>query len=89
LVWKIEFDLHTERDLKKIDPVSQKRIFHFLKERLAPLKDPRTLGEALHGEKLGDFWKYRVGNYRIICKIEDKTIKILVIRIEHRKDIYK
>ncbi len=89
MVWLIEFDPATEKDLKKIGHAERKRIFKFLKERVTNLEDPRSIGEALHGEMLGRFWKYRVGDYRIICDIQDKVIKILVVRIGHRKDIYE
>lgn len=53
-----------------------------------PLDDPRSIGEALKGSKLGAFWKYRVGDYRIIARIEDDALRILVVRIGHRKDVY-
>lgn len=88
LVWLIEFDPQVEKDFKKIDHTERKQIFKFLKERVATLKDPRSIGEALHGKELGRFWKYRVGDYRIICQIKDDSIKILVVKVGHRKDIY-
>jgi mRNA interferase RelE/StbE len=53
------------------------------------LDDPRSIGEALHGSRLGEFWKYRVGDYRLICKIEDNRLVVLVLRIGHRKEIYR
>jgi mRNA interferase RelE/StbE len=64
-------------------------ILHFLEERIQPLDDPRALGESLKGPKLGEYWKYRVGDYRIICKIEDERLVVLVLRIGHRRDIYR
>jgi mRNA interferase RelE/StbE len=60
-----------------------------LSKRLAPLDDPRSLGEALTGSKLEEFWKYRVGDYRIIAVIEDAALCILVIRVGHRREVYK
>jgi mRNA interferase RelE/StbE len=64
-----------------------KRILKFLQQRVAKLDDPRSIGEALHGSRLGEFWKYRVGDYRLVCKIEDDRLIVLVLRVEHRKEI--
>ena len=58
-------------------------------ERVALLDDPRSIGEALHGPKLGDRWKYRVGDYRIIADIEDKIVRIYVLRIGNRREVYR
>ena len=66
-----------------------RRILAFLHGRIAPLDDPRSIGEALKGSKLGDFWKYRVGDYRVIASIEDGALRILVVRIGNRKEVYK
>jgi len=60
-----------------------------LNQRVAKLDDPRSLGDALHGSLLGEFWEYRVGDYRLICKIEDNRLLVLVLRIRHRKEIYR
>ncbi|MGA9060482.1 MAG: type II toxin-antitoxin system RelE/ParE family toxin [Terracidiphilus sp.] len=87
--WKIELDKAAERDLDKLDPQVTKRIERFLYERVARLDNPRLIGEALHGSKLGEFWKYRVGDYRIICEIEENILRVLVIRIGHRRDVYE
>lgn len=53
------------------------------------LDDPRSIGEALRGSKLGEFWKYRVGDYRIVSSIEDNSVRIIVVRVGNRKDVYK
>jgi mRNA interferase RelE/StbE len=76
-------------DFKELNQSERKRIFNFLKERVALLEDPRNIGEALSGKELGHFWKYRVGDYRLICEIRDQEIVILVVRIGHRRDVYK
>jgi mRNA interferase RelE/StbE len=89
LVWQIEFDPAVKKELKKLDPQVVKQILEFLKKRLATQADPRKLGQALKGSKLGDFWKYRVGNFRIIASIQDRTVCILVLRIGDRKEVYK
>ena len=89
MVWKIELDPAADRELGKIDPQIARRILTFLHKRVAPLENPRSIGEALKGSKLGDFWKYRVGDWRIIASIEDNAVRILVVRIGNRKDVYR
>jgi mRNA interferase RelE/StbE len=87
--WKVELDKAAERDLDRLNPQISRRIERFLYERVAPLDNPRLIGEALRGSDLGEFWKYRVGDYRIICRIEDNILRVLVIRIGHRREVYK
>jgi len=89
MAWKIEFDPAAERELGKLDPQIARRILKFLFERVAPLDDPRSIGEALKGSRLGEFWKYRLGDYRIICRIEDGEVIILVVRIGNRREVYR
>lgn len=89
MAWKIELSVQADRELGKLDPPQAKRILKFLSERLAPLENPRSIGQALRGSELGEFWKYRVGNYRLICKIEDDRLLILVLRIGHRREVYR
>lgn len=71
--WKVELDPAAERELDKLGPQMARRILTFLHGRAAVLDDPRSIGEALKGSKLGEFWKYRVGDCRIIGSIEDGT----------------
>ncbi|MGE4580331.1 MAG: type II toxin-antitoxin system RelE/ParE family toxin [Desulfuromonadales bacterium] len=87
--WNIEFDPAAARELRKLDRQVARRLLHFLSDRIAHLDDPRSLGEALKGSRFGDFWKYRVGDYRIIASIQDKKFLILVVRIGNRRDIYQ
>ncbi|GGG94404.1 type II toxin-antitoxin system RelE family toxin [Silvibacterium dinghuense] len=87
--WRIELSESAMKDLDRLDRQVARRILKFLETRLAPLDDPRNLGEALKGLKLGDFWKYRVGDYRILCDIQDKRILILVLAIGNRREIYR
>jgi mRNA interferase RelE/StbE len=89
MAWKIELSIQAARELDKLDPPQTKRILKFLNERVAPLENPRTIGQALRGSELGEFWKYRVGDYRLICKIEDDRLVILVLRLGHRREIYR
>ena len=87
--WKVEFARAAERELSKLDPQVARLILAFLHGRVAELEDPRSLGEALKGSKLGEFWKYRVGDYRIISSLEDKVMKILVVKIGNRREVYR
>lgn len=89
MVWRIEFEASAAKELAKLDKPVAKRILSFLRERIAPAEDPRATGEALKGSKLGDFWKYRVGDYRIICAIEDGELRVLVVRIGNRREVYR
>jgi len=89
LAWRIELDPAVEKDLKRIGPENARRIIRFLRERIANLEDPRNLGEPLHGQELGGFWKYRSGDYRIIASIQDQLITIRIVRIGHRRDVYR
>ena len=89
IIFAIEFDPDALKELKKLDKPIQQRLIGFLKERVAPLEDPRSMGEALAGAKLGNYWTYRVGDWRIICDIQDKRIVVRVLRIGNRKEFYR
>ncbi len=89
MAWLIEFDDKAKKELASLDKVVAKRITAFLRERVAILDNPRSIGEALKGSKLGDFWKYRVGDYRVIASIEDGALRILVVRIGNRREVYR
>jgi mRNA interferase RelE/StbE len=89
MAWKIEFSVAADRELSKLDAQHSRRILKFLHERVEKLDDPRTVGKALQGSRLGEFWKYRVGDYRLICKIEDDRLIVLVLRVGHRKEVYR
>ncbi|PYU40929.1 MAG: type II toxin-antitoxin system mRNA interferase toxin, RelE/StbE family [Acidobacteria bacterium] len=89
MAYSVELTAEVDRELGKLDPQHSKRILKFLYERVAKLDDPRSIGQALHGSRLGEFWKYRVGDYRLICKIEDDRLVVLLLRIGDRKEIYR
>ena len=89
MAWRVEFDDAAEHDLAKLDKPIAKRITTFLRERLAILEDPRSIGEALKGTKLGAFWKHGVGDYRIISSVEDGVLRILVVKIGSRREVYR
>jgi mRNA interferase RelE/StbE len=88
MAWKIKFAASAEKELAKLDKVVIRRILGFLYERLAKAANPRSLGKALKGP-LDDFWKYRVGDYRVVCDIQDQEIMILVVRVRHRSKVYR
>ncbi|MGH8321769.1 MAG: type II toxin-antitoxin system RelE family toxin [Gammaproteobacteria bacterium] len=89
MAWKIELTGDARKQLRKLDKPVAARIFAFLEQCVAVLDNPRTLGEPLHGPELHRYWKYRVGNYRIITSIQDEAITILVVRIGHRREVYR
>ena len=89
MAWSIKLNEHAKKDLAKLDKPAAKRVFDFLHSRLAVLENPRGIGEALKGNRFGDYWKYRVGDYRIIADIRDKVITIEIIAIGNRREIYK
>ena len=89
MAWKVELSSLAQKNLAQLDQQIARRILSFLHERVAPLDDPRSLGEALKGSRLGEFWKYRVGNYRVVANIEDGALRILIVRIGNRRDVYR
>jgi mRNA interferase RelE/StbE len=89
LTWQIDLTATAVKQLSKLDKSEARRITTFLRQRIGALDDPRTLGKPLTGPQLGEFWRYRVGDYRIICDIEDHALVVLVIEIGNRRDIYR
>lgn len=88
MAWQIEFEAAAQKELGRLDRQAARRILRFLKERIAAGSDPRSLGQALKGDRFGEFWKYRVGDYRVIARIEDQRLVVLVVRIGHRSTVY-
>ena len=86
--YKILFDKNADRQLKKTNTTQQRIIVNWIAKNLENTDDPRILGKSLI-DNLKDYWRYRIGNYRIIAEINDDEVKILIIEIGHRKDIYK
>lgn len=89
MTWRVELSGLAQKNLDQLDPQVARRILSFLHGRVAVLDDPRSIGEALKGSKLGEFWKYRVGDYRIISNIEDGALHILVVKIGNRREVYQ
>jgi mRNA interferase RelE/StbE len=88
LAWKIRFSDAALRQLGKLDSAVRRRISDFLEHRVAMLDNPRRLGTALSGELKG-LWRYRVGDYRILCRIQDQELVVVVITVGHRRDVYE
>lgn len=89
MVWQIEFDPDALKELKKLDRPIQERIVGFLNTRVATSRHPTDIGERLSGDELGKYWKYRLGDWRIVCEIIDTRIVVRVLRIGHRSNVYK
>ena len=87
MAWKIEYSGRALKSLKKLDKSVAQRAMDFMERRVAVLNDPRVLGKPLKGE-LATFWRYRLGQYRMICNIEDQKLVVLVLQVGHRKNIY-
>jgi mRNA interferase RelE/StbE len=85
--WTIEIEPAAQRELDKLDKPVARRILKFLYLRIAKRDDPRRIGERLQGT-LSEFWRYRVGDYRLICSLEHDRFVVLVLRVGHRKEIY-
>ena len=88
MTWKVEWDDRAKKELRKLDVPVQKEILKYLRTRLEGSKDPRIFGQSLSGNKQG-LWRYRIGNYRLICKLEDHTLIIFVVGVGHRKEVYE
>lgn len=86
--YKILFDKKADKQLRKIDKTQQRIIVNWIIKNLENTDNPRVFGKTLKGN-LKDYWRYRVGDYRIIAEINDDELKVLIIEIGHRKDIYK
>ena len=94
MAWRIEFDAGALKDLRGLDRQIARRITQFLRERLATMDDPRGLGAALRSSRSGSeattpLWRYRVGDWRIVVRIEDEVLRVLVLRIAHRREAYR
>ncbi len=88
MAWKIEFDPAALKELERLDKSVERRIVKFLRDRVANLEDPRQIGGSLHGTQSG-LWKYRVGDYRVICSLEHDRLVVLVLQVGHRREVYK
>ncbi len=88
MAWTIEYSALAERSLRHMDGREARRILNYMEKRVALFTDPRALGKALAGS-MGGLWRYRVGDYRVVCEIHDRQIRILVVDIGHRREVYR
>lgn len=86
--WTYRFDQRALKELKKLGRQAQKEILDFLDERIAGDSDPRRFGKGLKANLAG-LWRYRVGDYRILCQIRDSELVVLVVAVGHRKSVYE
>ena len=86
--WIVRISRTAEKQIERLDRQAQRRIVDFLRERVAGAADPRLTGKPLRGHKAG-LWRYRVGDYRLICRIEDQELVVMVLQVGHRKEIYQ
>jgi mRNA interferase RelE/StbE len=89
MAWRIEYSKDAEREIAKLDLQIAQRIIRFMGSRVAKLEDPRSIGEALTGSTLGNYWKYGVGDYRIIADIQDARVCVQVVRLGNRREVYR
>ena len=89
MVWIIKYTESSSKQLKKLDQQTALRILNYMDERVAVLADPRSLGKNLKGPKIGEYWRYRVGDIRVICNIVDGQLTVLVIEIGNRREVYR
>jgi mRNA interferase RelE/StbE len=90
MAWKVKISDNAKKELRKLDKQMAERILAFFRDRFVRKGlDPRSIGDALEGSKLGEFWRYRIGDWRAICKIQDDQILIIVLKIDHRRQVYR
>ena len=88
MAWLIEFDPDAFEDLKQLDGEIQRRVIRYLRERISTIEDPRRFGKPLRGEYKG-LWRYRIGDFRLICAIEEAQFRVRVLRVGHRREVYE
>jgi mRNA interferase RelE/StbE len=88
LAWTIDYTDTAKTQLRKLDKQSARRILDFMDERIASRDDPRSMGKTLTGP-LGGLWRYRVGDFRVICDIQDGVLRILVVQLGNRREVYR
>ena len=89
MAWIIKYTESSTKQLKKLDKQTALRVLDYMDERVAVLDDPRSLGKNLKGPKIGEYWRYRVGDIRVICNIVDGQMMVLVIEVGNRREVYR
>lgn len=88
MAWRIEYLRSARKSAERLDPQVRRRIRDYLEQRVAALDDPRSIAKPLRGP-LATYWRFRVGDYRVICDIQDHRLVVLVVAIGHRSEIYQ
>lgn len=88
MAWTIDYTQTALNQLRKLDKQSARRILDFMDERVAQRDDPRSTGKALTGP-LGGLWRYRVGDFRVLCEIQDGELRVLVVELGNRREVYR
>lgn len=88
MAWTVEVSDFAEKQIRKLDRQVQKRLIDWLDDRITGCKNPRHFGEPLRGEMTG-LWRYRVGDFRIICEIQDDKLVVIVLAVGHRREVYQ
>ena len=88
MAWRIEYTDTARSQLRRLDRDTARRIINYMDERVAVLDAPRSVGQALTGP-LGGLWRYRVGDCRVICDIQDDALRVLVVRVGRRDQVYR
>ena len=88
MTWNVEWDERARRELRQLDRQVQRTILRYFSERIATDDDPRRFGKPLRHELQG-LWRYRIGDYRAVCQIEDNHLVVLVVAVNHRRQIYR
>ena len=89
MAWTIQYAESAVRQLKKLDRSVAVKILEYLDERVAFLEDPRSVGKKLSGSRLGNYWRYCIGDVRVICDVQDLQLIVLVLELGHRKEVYR
>ena len=86
--YKVIFSDRAMKQLEKLDNYTKVLIMRWIEKNLVDCENPRVYGKSLTGDRKGQ-WRYRIGNYRLICEINDKKITILVLEVGHRRNVYE
>ena len=88
MTWTVEWDDRARKELRKLDSSVQRKILGYLRTRIEGSKNPRVFGQSLSDDKQG-LWRYRIENYRLICKLEDDKFIVFVVGVGHRREVYE
>ena len=88
MAWRVEFTSRARKELSKLHPDEARRILRFVRDSLEGTHDPRQYGKPLKG-RVSELWRYRVGDHRLVCHLQDEVLLVLVVRVGHRREVYR